>query len=119
MNVVVTIEKINDVQQFSSRKSGEVFKKYSFVGKTNGQYPKTICFTCTGDDAWNRLNVKVGNSYDVFFDVHSREWNGKWFTEVTAWKASDVAGIQQTVQEQAQIQASSTPQVQVEDVLPF
>lgn len=110
MNVVVTIEKINEMQQFTTKK-GDVFKKHSFIGKTQGQYPKPICFSCTNEDVWGRMNLKVGSTYDIFFDVYSKEWNGKWFTEVNAWKASDVAGIPQS--------SSSQPAQTNNDEIPF
>lgn len=117
MDVVVTIEKINDVQQYTSKK-GDVYKKHSFVGKTNSQYPRTICFYCN-EDTWNKLGVQIGKTYDVFFDINSREWNGKWFTEVNVWRISDVAGIQQPTPNQSP-QPSTSPVPQTSgDNLPF
>ena len=95
MEIIVTVTKINDVQEFPSRKNdGVVYKKYSFVGKTNEQYAKTICFSCGKDDWWKKFNIKVGEQYKVYFDVVSREWNGKWFTEVNTWRVIQLSGIQ-------------------------
>jgi hypothetical protein len=88
MDLVVKIERILEPQSFTSKKDGTVYTKRAFVGRTvNDKYPKPICFTCIGDEAWGRLNLRVGLSYNVSFDVSSREWNGRWFTEATCWRA--------------------------------
>jgi hypothetical protein len=31
---------------------------------------------------------KIGDALDVSFDVESREYNGKWYTDVKAWKVN-------------------------------
>ena len=36
--------------------------------------------------------LKVGANLKVDFDVESREYNGKWYTDVKAWKVEAVGG---------------------------
>ena len=60
------------------------WKKQDFVIETNAQYPKKICFTLWGDKI-EKLNAVVGDTVVVSFDVESKEYNGKWFTEARAW----------------------------------
>ena len=47
-----------------------------------------------GEDKFNQMGIIVDGTYTVSFDVESREWNGKWFTEASAWKAVRIDGAQ-------------------------
>ena len=37
-------------------------------------------------------SIKTGDMVDVSFDVESREYNGRWYTDVKAWKLSKKGG---------------------------
>lgn len=65
-------------------KNGE-WKKQDVIIETDGQYPKKICVSIWGDKA-NESILQVGNILDISFDVESREYNGRWYTDVKAWK---------------------------------
>lgn len=86
-SIIVQIEKILEKQTFTSKTNGNVYEKFGFVGKTQAQYPKTVAFTVMGKEKFEKLGIVVGKSYNISFDVESREWNGKYFTDITAWKA--------------------------------
>ena len=108
MEITVTIKKILEPQSGVSSRNGENWVKNSFVGETQGNYPKMVCFTVMGGETWEKMNIKVGGTYNVSFDPESREWNGKFFTDLRAWKAINLGGGQQQGQ-QAQAPAP-TPQ---------
>ncbi len=61
------------------------WKKQDFVIETDGQYPKKVCFSIWGDK-YNESFLAVGNELNVSFDPESREYNGRWYTELRAWK---------------------------------
>ena len=65
-------------------KSGNAWQKQNFVIETAGQYPKKVCFQLFGDKVNDCPNV--GEEVKVSFDPESREWNGRWFTQLNAWK---------------------------------
>jgi hypothetical protein len=65
-------------------KNGE-WKKQDIVVETDGQYPKKVCISIWGDKASESV-LQVGNMLDISFDVESREYNGRWYTDVKAWK---------------------------------
>ena len=65
-------------------KNGE-WKKQSFIVETEGQFPKKICFTSWGDK-FNAAQWQPGLQLTVDFDIESREFNGRWYTDVKAWK---------------------------------
>lgn len=54
-----------------------------------------------GDDKFKSMGIAVGGTYNVFFDVESREWKERWFTECSAWKAVRIDGVQSQGQQQA------------------
>lgn len=92
MDLQVRIVKILDAQRFVSQKNGETYVKNIFVGETLGQYPKKVAFSVMGEERFKAMNIVVGGSYTVSFDVESREWNGKWFTDASAWRAQSLDG---------------------------
>ena len=61
-----------------------IWKKQDFVIETDAQYPKKICFTLWGDKI-SKLESVVGDKVTISFDIESKEYNGKWFTEAKAW----------------------------------
>jgi hypothetical protein len=66
-------------------KTGNPLKKQLFVVETQDQYPKKICFEVINDRI-NFGNLAEGMMVKVFFDPESREWQGKWFTSLRAWR---------------------------------
>ena len=75
--------------QKGTGKNGE-WKKQDIIVETSGQYPKKVCISIWGDKI-NESVLQVGNMLNISFDVESREYNGRWYTDVKAWK-TEVAG---------------------------
>lgn len=75
--------------QTGTGKNGQ-WKKQDIIVETDGQYPKKICISVWGDKI-NESQLKPGNRLKIDFDVESREFNGRWYTDVKAWKI-DVEG---------------------------
>ena len=61
-----------------------IWKKQEYVIETEGQYPKKICFSLWGDKI-EQARIAEGEQINLSFDVESREYNGRWYTEVKAW----------------------------------
>jgi hypothetical protein len=70
--------------QTGSGKNGQ-WKKQDIIVETDGTYPKKVCISIWGDKI-NESILKIGSQLDISFDVESREYNGKWYTDVKAWK---------------------------------
>ena len=118
MEITGKIVKILDAQRFTSKKDGSEIVKNAFVIETQGQYPKTICFSVIGEEKFKQMSLVVGNVYNVSFDAESREWNSKFFTELTAWKAVNLdAG--QSAQTQQPAAAPSPQPAPANGVSPF
>lgn len=63
------------------------WKKQEFILETGDTYPKKVCIAVWGDKI-DMNSIKTGDMVDVSFDVESREYNGRWYTDVKAWKLS-------------------------------
>ena len=61
------------------------WKKQDIIVETEGQYPKKVCISIWGDKI-NESLLKIGSQLSISFDVESREYNGRWYTDVKAWK---------------------------------
>ena len=64
-----------------------VWKKQEYVVETSGQVPRKVCFSLWGDKI-DQFNIQEGSDVDIMFDLESREYNGRWYTEVKAWKVN-------------------------------
>ena len=65
-------------------KNGE-WKKQDIIVETDGQYPKKVCISIWGDKI-NEGQLQIGNLLQIDFDIESREYNNKWYTDIKAWK---------------------------------
>ena len=72
--------------QTGQGKNGE-WRKQEIVLETDGQYPKKVCVSVWGDKM-SHLTLAPGEFLTVDFDIESREYNGKWYTDVRAWKVT-------------------------------
>ena len=80
------IGKVNDLLplQTGISKNGQ-WRKQDIIVETEGQYPKKVCISIWGDKI-NEKQLVIGNNLDISFELESREFNGKWYTDVKAWK---------------------------------
>lgn len=72
--------------------SGNTWKKREYLLEVpNGQYPTKIFFNFWGDRA-DEFILTGGKEYRISFDISSREYNGRWYTDIRAWKAEEING---------------------------
>ncbi|MBO4656051.1 MAG: DUF3127 domain-containing protein [Bacteroidales bacterium] len=67
-------------------RTGNSWQKQEFVIETMEQYPKKVCANLWGDKLDMLDTVNIGDTVKVSFSLESREFNGKWYTDVKAWK---------------------------------
>ena len=69
------------------------WKKRNFVLETSAdKYPKKVCITAWSDQADQIMKIGIGSTVKVSFDLESREYNGKWYTDAKAWKIESQGG---------------------------
>lgn len=57
-----------------------------YVLCTEGEHSKKVCFEVFGADRIIEFNLRVGDEVTVHLDIDAREYNGKWYNQVRAWK---------------------------------
>ncbi|MDE6422036.1 MAG: DUF3127 domain-containing protein [Muribaculaceae bacterium] len=72
--------------QSGTSKAGNPWKKREWVLETFGSYPRKVKFHVFGDRS-DTIGIEVGNSYTLSFDLESREFNGRWYTDVSVYQA--------------------------------
>ena len=102
-------------------KNGKDWKKQFVIIETQETYPKKICLCFWGDKIDLISNVYVGAILTAHINIESREFNGKWFTEVQCWKL-EMEASQSPKMEQAAASSDFITDLgdeQFEDDIPF
>lgn len=60
--------------------------KQDVVFELPGEFNRKVCVGFWGDKATDAAALREGEQVSVSINVESREYNGRWFTEVRAWK---------------------------------
>ena len=79
-------------------KAGNEWKIQEYVLETMEQYPRKMMFNVFGADRIAQFNIQLGETLTVSFDIDSREYNGRWYNDIRAWKvdrnaAAPAAGV--------------------------
>lgn len=82
------------------------WQRGGFVLEVGNEYPKKVAFT-TFNDAIGIVNVGMkGSTVTVSYNPESREFNGRWYTDLKALRASV---YQPTVAQGATVAAAPAP----------
>lgn len=126
MNISGKVVQVLPIQTGTS-KAGNPWQKQEFVLDQGGQYPRKVCISLFGDNV--AKIPQVGQDVMVSVDIDSREFNGRWYTEIKAWNIVQTGAQQAAPAPQqvatapaatpAQPQPAPAPQAGVADDLPF
>ena len=95
-----------------SKTSGKEWKLQAYVLETQEQYPRKVHFEVFGEDRIKANPCQLDDIVTVSFDIESREFNGRWYTDVRAWRI-EPAGQQQMPQAPV---APSAPLPSIDDL---
>ncbi len=60
-----------------------------------GNFPSQVCMNVWGDDKVKELDkYQVGDKVKVSVNLSSREYNGRWYTDVRAWRIEPAGAAQ-------------------------
>ena len=62
------------------------WKKQELIIETLEQFPKKICLMCWNERVNDANSFFVGQTIKAQIRIESREFNGKWYTDVTAFR---------------------------------
>lgn len=85
MELKVTGRVVEVLAEQSGESKNGTWRKRDFVIETQDNYPKKICMVQWGDEIDNSA-VAVGDQITASIDIASREYNGRWYTDIKAWK---------------------------------
>jgi single-strand DNA-binding protein len=74
------------VKKYDIENKTSSFQTREFVITTEGTYPQFVKFQLTQDKCQIVDSCNEGERIKVFFDLRGREWQGKYFTNLNAWK---------------------------------
>ena len=95
MEIVGKVIQVLPLQQGTGSRSGNPWTLKTFILETQENYPRKVAIEVFGDQRIADNPAEVDQVVTVSFDLESREFNGRWYTSVRAWK------ILQGVQTQA------------------
>ena len=67
-------------------KNGNPWKVQPFVLETLDQYPRKVYFEIFGEERIAQCPLDINYEVTVHFDAESREFKGRWYTQLRAWK---------------------------------
>jgi len=114
MNITAKLTQLLPLQTGMS-KNGQ-WRKQDIIVETDSQYPKKICISIWGDKI-DEKQLIIGNILDISFDLESREFNNKWYTDIKAWKIETVIKNVPEIVNSADLQSDSFQDD--DDGLPF
>jgi hypothetical protein len=95
-----------------------VWKKQEFIVETPGQYPKKVCMSLWGEKV-DEIKIAINDKITASVNIESREYNGRWYTDVRAWKVVKQNSVTAASTEASLTQEPSLPDTGATDDLPF
>ena len=91
MDLQITGKVIDVLDEQSGEGRNGPWRKQEFILETGGQYPKQVCVVQWGDNI-DKFGVTEGETLTAHIDIQSREFKGRWYTDVKAWRIEREAG---------------------------
>ena len=77
-------------------KAGKEWQKQSFLLATGSQYNPEVCFQLCGEEKIQMLSHhNEGDQIEVSINLSSREYNGRYFHNVDAWRIENLGSSRQ------------------------
>jgi hypothetical protein len=85
------IKKLDVVTGNSSR--GD-WKKQEFIIETEDKYPKQVCISAWAEKVDELSRYNINDKVKLSLNAESREYNGRWYTDLRFWKIENIGGSQ-------------------------
>lgn len=80
---------VGEIQQ-GVAKSGKQWQKQDCVVQSEGAYPKKVAFSIMNDKI-AQANIQMGDIVEAEVGIESREYNGKWYTDLNAYRVDNMS----------------------------
>lgn len=82
------IIQVMPAQSGVSQKTGNSWMSQSYLIEIPGQYPKKCVFRVFGEDRIKQFDLKPNDDVTVSIDIDAREYNGKWYNDISCYRVS-------------------------------
>jgi hypothetical protein len=110
------------LRKYDSESKSQTFQTREFVIEVpDGNYPQYVKFQLTQERCALIDAYKEGEPIKVHFDLRGREWQGKYFTNLNAWRLERPSGgaASPPPAENFDFPAAENEPAQVNEDLPF
>ena len=72
----------------TSQRTGNAYAMQEFVieGPAFEDKTRKMAFKVFGEDRLANMHLAVGDEGTLSFDIDAREYNGRWYNDITAWR---------------------------------
>ena len=74
-------------------RAGRPWRKQSWIVETFGNYPRKVKVDLFGQNLDN-VHLELGKVYNLSVDAESREFNGRWYTDISCFAARETEAPQ-------------------------
>ncbi|WP_294599415.1 DUF3127 domain-containing protein [uncultured Rikenella sp.] len=107
MDLELTVNMLLPVVKGQSAR-GE-WTKQEVIFEIPGEYSRKLCVGFWNDRAVDAAALRPGDRVALSVNIESREYNGRWYTEVRAWRMSRLDVVQQPAQAMGQGAPTAAP----------
>ena len=86
MEITGKIIAVLEPRKGTSSRTGSEWICGQYVLETMDQYPRKLFFEVFGADRMQQFNIQLGEVMTVSFDIDAREYQGRWFNGVRAFR---------------------------------
>jgi hypothetical protein len=73
-------------KETGTSKTGKQWEKQSFILDTGADFNSEICIATFGENIEKIQNIKEGTDIEISVNISSKEFNGKYYHNISAWK---------------------------------
>ena len=107
MEITGKIIAVLEPRKGTSSRTGSEWICGQYVLETMDQYPRKLFFEVFGADRMQQFNIQLGEVMTVSFDIDAREYQGRWFNGVRAFRVD--RNVQATPVAAAPVAPDTTP----------
>lgn len=95
----------------SGTSANGTWSRQEIIIEIPGTFPQQVCVSLWGDRVNDVVKYVEGDILKVSFSLQSREYNGRWYTDVRAWRLEkEAAAVAAASSETAAAGAPAQPQ---------
>ena len=88
MEIIGKVVRLGNLTEGTSARGP--WRKQDLIIETEEQYPRTVCLTCWTNQIDEIQKFAPGQTVKAQIEISSREFNGKWYTDVRVWRFDPV-----------------------------